>query len=297
MSDALQSLSNELAQAAESANKSMVRVDGRRRTPATGIIWSADGTVITAHHVVEKDEVKIALPDGETTQAKLIGRDPTTDIVVLKVEAKGLATAKWAETDSLKVGHLVLALGRPGRTVQATLGVISALGGTWRTPAGGEIDRYLQTDVVMYPGFSGGPLVGAGGEFLGLNSSWLMRGVSVSVPFATLKRVTEQLMTHGKVRRGFLGVGAQPVRLPDTLAGELQQETGLLLVSVETGSPGEKGGLVLGDTIVSLAGEPVRHLDDLLALLSGDRVGKTVPVQIVRGGKLTEISVAIGERE
>jgi S1-C subfamily serine protease len=124
-----------------------------------------------------------------------------------------------------------------------------------------------------------------------------MRGVSVSVPFATLRRVTEQLMTHGKVRRGFLGVGAQPVRLPDTLAGELQQETGLLLVSVETGSPGEKGGLVLGDTIVSLAGEPVRHLDDLLALLSGDRVGKTVPVQIVRGGKLTEISVAIGERE
>src|SRR5512147_2821383 len=213
MSDALQSLSQALADAAEVAGKSIVRVEGRRRTPASGIVWSADGAIVTAHHVVERDEVKIGLPDGETATAKLIGRDPTTDLAMLKADVKGLTAAKWAETSSLKVGHLVLALGRPGRTVQATLGVISALGETWRTPAGGEIDRYLQTDVVMYPGFSGGPLVGAGGEFLGLNTSGLLRGISVAIPAATIKRIGEQLLAHGKVRRGYLGVGAQPVRL------------------------------------------------------------------------------------
>jgi S1-C subfamily serine protease len=264
---------------------------------ASGIVWSADGVIVTAHHVVEKDKVTIGLPDGEEVSATLTGRDPTTDLAVLKADAKGLTAPKWADPSSLKVGHLVLATGRPGRTVQATLGVISALGDVWRTPAGGEIDRYLQTDVVMYPGFSGGALVSAGGELAGLNTSALLRGVSVTVPSPTVSRIVETLLKHGRVRRGYLGVGAQPVRLPAGLQDALGQETGLLIASVETDSPAEKGGLLMGDTIVALDGQPVRHLDDLLALLSGDRIGRSVPVKIVRGGEVKEIAATVGEKE
>jgi S1-C subfamily serine protease len=286
-----------MADAVEAAGRSIVRVEGRRRMPASGIVWSADGVIVTAHHVVEKDEVTIGLPDGEEVSATLAGRDPTTDLAVLKANTKGLTTPKWAAPGDLKVGHLVLAAGRPGATVQATLGVISALGDVWRTPAGGEIDHYLQTDVVMYPGFSGGPLVGAGGELAGLNTSALLRGVSVSIPYPTISRVAEMLLKHGRVRRGYLGVGAQPVRLPGGLRDALGQETGLLIASVETDSPAEKGGLLMGDTIVALDGQPVRHLDDLLALLSGDRIGKAVAVKIVRGGEVREVKATIGEKE
>jgi S1-C subfamily serine protease len=297
MAQALQDLSKAMADAVEAAGKSIVRVEGRRRMPASGIVWSADGVIVTAHHVVEHDEVTIGLPDGEEVAATLAGRDPTTDLAVLRAKTKGLSAPKWAAPADLKVGHLVLAAGRPGKTVQATLGVISALGDTWRTPAGGEIDRYLQTDVVMYPGFSGGPLIGAGGELAGLNTSALLRGVSVTIPAPTISRIVEMLLAHGRVRRGFLGVGAQPVRLPGGLRDTLNQETGLLIASVETDSPAEKGGLLLGDTIVGLDGQPVRHLDDLLALLSSDRIGKAVSIQIVRGGQVQDVKATIGEKE
>ena len=198
----------------------------------------------------------------------------------------------WADPESLRVGHLVLALGRPGASVRATMGIISVLGKAWRTPAGGPVDRYIQTDTVMYPGFSGGPLVDAQGRFVGLNSSALVRGVSITVPAPTLNRVVRELQEHGSVRRGYLGVGAQPTRLPDAVAAELGQETGLLLVSVEQGSPAEEGGLFLGDTLVSLGGSPVRHMDDLFNGLDGDRIGKPITVRILRGGQLVELTVS-----
>jgi S1-C subfamily serine protease len=196
----------------------------------------------------------------------------------------------------MQVGHLVLALGRPGQTVQATLGIVSALGENWRTSIGGLIEQYVQTDVVMYPGFSGGPLVNAAGQLLGLNTSALVRGVSLTVPAVTLKRVAEMLVKHGKVRRGYLGVNTQPVRLPAALEQQLGQETGLLLVAVEPGSPAEQGGLLLGDTIVALEGSAVQQHDDLLALLSADRVGQSVTLKIVRGGQVQDLSVIVGER-
>lgn len=297
MSEVLSSLSNALATAAETAGGSIVRVEGRRRLPASGIIWSADGVIVTAHHVVEQDgDIDIGFSGGGTAKARLVGRDPTTDVAVLKAQAAGLSPASWAETSELRVGHLVLALGRPGEKVMATFGIVSALSEEWRTPAGGKLDYYLQTDVVMYPGFSGGPLVDVTGRALGLNSSALLRGVSVTVPASSLTRTVETLLAHGRVRRGYLGVGAQGVRLPAALAAQLSQETGLLLGSVEAGSPAERSGLFMGDTIVAFDGQPVRHLDDLLALLSGDRVGKTAPVRIVRGGQVMEVNVVVGEQ-
>jgi len=297
MSQTLTNLSDALAAAVETAGQSVVRVEGRRRIPASGIVWSADGVIVTAHHVVEQDEaIGIGLPDGREIVATLVGRDPTTDLAVLRGPAAGLQPAPWLEAETLRVGHLALALGRPGQSIQATLGIISALGEDWRTPAGGRLDHYLQTDVVMYPGFSGGPLVSAGGQVMGLNTSGLLRGASIAVPTATVRRVVETLLAHGHIRRGYLGVGAQVARLPEGLAAQFDQETGLLLGSVEPGSPAERGGLYMGDTIVTLDRQPVRHLDDLFALLSGDRVGTAVPVQVIRGGQVVEVRVMIGEQ-
>jgi S1-C subfamily serine protease len=300
VTEVLQDLSDALAATVKAAGSSVVRVEARRRLPASGIIWSSDGVIATAYHVVERDEnISVGLPDGQSVPATLVGRDPTTDLAVLRAQVpttSGAVPPTWADPDKLSVGHLVLALGRPGRTAQATLGIVSALGESWRTPAGGRIDRYLQTDVVMYPGFSGGPLVDAAGQVLGLNTSALLRGISLTVPTPTLSEVVQTLLTHGRVRRGYLGVGAQPVRLPAGLGQQLGQETGLLLVSVEPGSPADQGGLLLGDTIVALDGQPIRHMDDLLALLSSDRVGETMPVRIVRGGQVQELQVVVGER-
>lgn len=296
MSQVLASLSEGLADAVDAAGRCVLRVDARRRMPATGIAWSSDGVIITASHVVQReDNITIAMADGSTTEATLVGRDPTTDLAVLRVGEQELAPPSWIEPDHLRVGQLVLALGRPGRTVQATLGVVSALGDAWRTAAGGSVDRYLQTDVVMYAGFSGGPLVDVQGRVAGLNTSALLRGVSAALPVPTLRRVVDTILAHGRVRRGYLGVSTQRVRLPDSIQAQTGQETGLLVGSVVPGSPAEQAGMFMGDTIVGVAGEPVRQHDDLLSELSGDRVGQAISMQIVRSGQVQDIEVVIGE--
>ncbi|HEM47251.1 MAG TPA: PDZ domain-containing protein [Alphaproteobacteria bacterium] len=297
MGEFLSDLSQALAGTVAAAGQGVVRVEGRRRLPASGIVWPAGGVVVTAHHVVRRDEgIRLGLADGGTVHASVVGRDPTTDLAVLRAEAGDLPAAAVGGDGDLAVGHVVLALGRPGRSVQATMGIVSALGEEWQTPAGGRVERYVQTDVVMYPGFSGGPLVDAAGRVCGLNTSALLRGVSVALPAATVERVVGELLAHGRMRRGYLGVGAQPVRLPAGLADTLGQETGLLLASVSPGSPADEAGLMLGDVLVAFDGQPVRHMDELLALLGDERVGRTVTARIVRGGQLHELSVTVGER-
>jgi len=298
MTTTLEDLSRALAAAVEEGGKSVVRVEGRRRLPASGIAWSDDGVIITAHHVLERDEgITVGLPDGTEAEASVVGRDPSTDTALLRVQGKHLQPAAWADDSSARVGHLVLALGRPSDTVLATLGIVSALGDAWRTPAGGSVDRFFQTDVVMYPGFSGGPLVDASGHALGLNSSALARGISLTIPAATLRKVAESLLRHGRIQRGYLGVGAQPVRLPEEIASKAGQATGLMLASVEPGSPAGSGGLLLGDVLISLDGVPLRGMEDLLQALSTDRVGKTVEVGILRGGQMSSQKVRIEERK
>ena len=297
METLLPNLSQAIAETVEAASNGVVQVEARSRVSASGVVWSDDGVIVTAHHVVERDEnIRVGLPDGSSVRAKLIGRDPSTDLAVLKAETTGLAHPAWVGPESLKVGHLVLGLGRPGRTIRATMGIVGVLGESWRTPMGGRLDRYLQSDVVMYPGFSGGPLVDASGQVLGINSSALARGVAITVPTPTIQRVVEAVLANGRVRWGYLGVGAQPVALPSTIGEQLKQETGLLLVSVEDEGPAARSGLLLGDTIVELAGQPVRHLDDLQGLLDGDRVGTTVPIKVLRAGAIHEITVVVGER-
>jgi S1-C subfamily serine protease len=239
--------------------------------------------------VIRRDEgVKVGLPDGEVVSGTVAGRDNNTDLAVLKIES-GVAPLALSDNGSLRVGHLVLALGRPHEAMQATMGVVSAMGE-------GRMSGAIKTDVVMYPGFSGGPLVDASGKVQGMNTSGFMRGASITVSTETINGLIDALLEHGHVRQGYLGVGAQPVRLPSELAGKLGQETGLLLAMVETNSPAEKAGLFMGDTIVSLDDEPTPHLDALLSLLSGERVGKNVTLKIVRGGQIQDVAVTIGEK-
>jgi S1-C subfamily serine protease len=190
---------------------------------------------------------------------------------------------------------LVLALGRPGETIMATLGVISALERGDKLPAAMQVDHFLQTDVVMYPGFSGGALISAGGRVLGINTS-AMRGISLTIPTDTVRRVVETLMTHGKMRRGYLGIGTQTAKLSSASAERAGQAYGLLVVSVEPESPAEQGGVLIGDVLISFDGSPLQSPEDLIRALRSESIGKTVPMQVVRGGALQMLQVTIGER-
>lgn len=303
MSATVQELSQNMASLVEQAGPQIVRVEARRRLPATGVIYRADGLIVTSNHVVERDDnITIGLSDGgpgdgTSHNATLVGRDPNTDLALLRVNASDLPAAGWNSASDLRVGHLVLALGRPGKTVQATLGIISALGGGWRTPAGADIEQYLQTDVAMYPGFSGGPLLTGDGKFAGLNSSALLRGISVTIPAATITRVVDTLLAHGRVPRGYLGVGIQPVRLAGDLHEGSGQETGLMIMSVEADSPAAQSGLLQGDVLVAVDGQPVRHVDDLQARLSGNQIGKQVSVKLVRSGQFHDFTVVVGQSQ
>ena len=289
MSDLFNNISDALADTVEAAAAGIIRVEGRKRLAATGMAWR-EGLIVTANHVVRRsDEVKVALPDGDAVPATVVGRDKHTDLAVLRVTADLQPMSQAGESNPLRVGHLALALGRPGEQVQATLGIVSAIGS-------GRMDGVIQTDVVMYPGFSGGPLVDASGVVQGMNTSGFRRGASIAIATKTISQVVDTLVEHGRVRQGFLGVGLQPVRLPDELAQELDQETGLIIVSLESGAPAENGGLLLGDIIVGLGGESTPHLDALLMTLSADRVGQEVPIKVVRGGQVQDVPVTIGEK-
>ncbi len=298
MANTLIDLSAGLAGLVEMAKASIVRVEGRRRMPASGIVWSADGVVVTAHHVLTRDEnITVGLDSGEEVRAGLIGRDPTTDLAVLRLPKTGLPILQQLPADQLKVGQLALAAGRPGEGIEAAMGVISSLGESWRTPAGALVDRFVQSDVTPFPGFSGGPLLDAAGQLIGLNTSALLRSAMLTLPVLTIQRVVAALLAHGRIRRGYLGIGSQVVRLPEALSESLKQKTGLLIISVEPGSPSDHAGLLMGDTLVSLAGLALTDMDDLYTALSTDRISTSQVVRFIRGGQVQETQVLLGERE
>jgi S1-C subfamily serine protease len=296
----LAQVSNDLADAVDRAAASVVTVNARRRMPASGIVWDGSGLVVTANHVVERDEeITLGLPDGREVAAALVGRDQGADLALLRAEATDLTAATRATTEP-RAGHLVLAVGRPGPSgPMASFGSISVVGGSWRRPRGGRIEGFIRADVAMLPGFSGGPLVDAQGAVLGLNSSTLGRGTGLTVPNQAIDAIAGALQTHGKVRRGYLGVAAHGVQLGAPLAGSLgvEQESGLLIVAVEPDSPAERDGLLLGDIIIALNGETVTDVEELQDRLTGDWVGQALPIRVVRGGVSHELRVTIGERD
>lgn len=298
-SNPLVALSDAMADAVSKAGAATVTVNARRRMPASGIGYASD-LVLTADHVVERDEdIRVILPDGSEIAASVAGRDPGSDLALLRLGQAGAAIAEKAPQDA-RVGQIVLALGRPSQAgIESSLGVVSAVSGPVRTGRGGLLEQYLRTDTIPYPGFSGGPLINALGQVLGLNTSGLSRGMSLTIPVSLAWRVAETLAAHGHIRRGYLGIRSQPVSVSEGQREALgrEQETGLLLVSVERGSPAESGGLLVGDILVALNGQTVNDPDELLALLTGSIVGKPAEVQVLRGGQPTKLTVTIGERK
>ena len=295
----LTALSEAMAEAVQKAGAATVLVNARRRFPASGIAYAPD-MILTADHVVERDDdITVMLPDGSEVKASVAGRDPGSDLAVLRLERAVASAAEPAPQDP-RVGQLTLSLGRPTpEGIQASLGIVSAIGGPVRTGRGGLLDRYLRTDATPYPGFSGGPLVDTAGRVIGVNTSGLARGASLAIPVGLAWATAETLAKHGRVRRGYLGVRSQPVSIPASQQKALgrDQTSGLLLVGVEENSPSEAGGLMVGDIIVAIAGQLVTDADQLLASLVGDLVGKPTPVQVLRGGQAMSIQVTIGERK
>ena len=293
----LVAFSDAMAEAVARAGAATVLVDARRRHPASGIAISSE-LVLTADHVVERDEeIHIMLPDGSEKTASLTGRDPGSDLALLRLQDVKLTSAVQSK-DEARVGQLVLALGRPSpEGIQASLGVVSALGGPVRTGRGGMLERYLRTDTIPYPGFSGGPLVDASGEILGINTSGLWQGGSLTIPAGLAWSIANVLDKDGRVKRGFLGVRSQTVALQAAQRQALgrAQTSGLLLIGVEENSPADKGSLLVGDILVSLGGQPVSDPDDLAIMLVGDLVGTATPVQVLRGGQVQSVEVIIGE--
>jgi S1-C subfamily serine protease len=296
-SGVLQALSNDLAGAVERAGRGVVAIHARRRIPSSGIVWRA-GIIVAAHHTIERDDdIAVGGADVRGARATLVGRDPTTDIAVLSTDAP-LEPVARAEADALRVGALVLALGRPGDDVSASLGVISGVGPEWRTWQGGRIDRLVRLDIDVYDGFSGGPLVGASGAVLGMNSSALARAAAMTIPASTVERVVDQLVREGRVARGFVGLGLQPVRLPEALvaASGLPSDVGLMVVSVEPGGPADAAGVFLGDVVVALGDTAVSDPSELLALLGPESIGASLPVRLVRAGRVESLAITIAER-
>jgi len=295
----LVAFSNAMADAVAKAGASVVTVDARRRMPASGIAYEKN-LVLTAEHVVERDDdIRILLPDGSDVPAAVAGSDPGSDLALLRINSGGLVPAEPAAQEA-RIGQIALALGRPtSEGIQASLGVVSAIGGPVRTGHGGLLERYIRTDTIPYPGFSGGPLVDASGRILGVNTSGLMRGGALTIPVSLAWQAAASLVQHGSVRRGFLGIRSQPVAIPAAQQKALgrEQATGLLLVGVEDDSPAMAGGLMVGDILVGLAGQPVTDPDELLARLVGQIVGQPTPVEVLRGGQPARIEVKIGERK
>src|SRR5256714_10654316 len=297
-SGALTELSSQLAGAVESAANSIVAIHARRRIPSSGIVWR-DGVIVSASHTVKRDdEVPIMFPGGESGVATIVGRDSATDLIALRVEGAKSNVARKADADALKVGSLVLAVGRPGRDVAASFGIISAIGQGWRTWQGARIDRVFRLDLAVYDGFSGGPLVDASGGVLAINNSALARGTPLALPAAAVDRVVDELLERRHVRRPFIGIAVLPVALSAALTKQHQisGDQGLLIVSIADNSPADQSGVLIGDVLLEASGQRLSRPDDLLDALSETAHGGTVNLKVLRGGAIKTLSITPSDR-
>lgn len=291
-------LSNELAEASSDAGKSVVAVHGRRH-PSSGILWSKDA-VVTSNHALRRDEdISVTLAPGQNVAARVAGRDAGTDLAVVRLQQPLEADApRWGDASKLRIGELVLALGRSWRgNIVASSGIVSGLMGRWRTWRGGELDQFIRPDLTLYPGFSGGPLVNAQGEIVGVNTAGLHRS-GIAIPAATVERVVAELLEKGRIERPYLGLAMQPVTLPESLRTSLNliPGEGLLVAHVEPGSPADKGGVLLGDVLVEVEGKTVADTDSVQELLRSLKVGQTIGLNLVRGGTLSQKNLTLSAR-
>jgi S1-C subfamily serine protease len=304
MENPLIALSIELAATAERVGRSVVAVNARWRNSSSGVIWR-QGVIVAADHTIRhEEEIRVTLPDGRSAVAELAGRDPGTDLAVLKTDTLDGAVARTVASDSVKTGNLVLTIGRSEQTgVNAAMGVISNVSGPWHTWRGGKLDHFLRLDIGLYPGVSGGAVVDVEGKLIGLATAGLSRTSLLAIPSATIDRVTDELLRQGHIARGYLGVGLQPIAVPEHLRTKLKLPygskaggAGLIVLSVEADGPAGQAGVVIGDVLVALEGAPLTGTEDVQEFLSGDYVGKSVKASLVRGGEFVERTITVGER-
>jgi S1-C subfamily serine protease len=295
MEHVLTDFSANLADLVEIAGRSAVGIEGRHRIGSSGFLWKP-GVVVTAAHAIRRDdEIPVILPDGKRHAAELAGRDPDTDIAVLKI--KDAAAPSLTTAPALRTGEIIVAVGRHEPGILAAVGIVSTAGAAWKTWRGGHIDALLRLDVGAYPRSSGSLVVDTQGRFAGMLTGGLTRTAPVAVPAATIDRVATELLEHGRVARGYLGVGLQPVLLPAAFAKLLnrEQRSGVIILSVEADGPADSAGLLIGDVIVEINGEPISDTDDVQLALRG-MIGKELTVVVLRSGERAELTVKVGER-
>ncbi|MBD1922631.1 trypsin-like peptidase domain-containing protein [Microcoleus sp. FACHB-831] len=294
----LLALSNNLADAVEQAGSAVVAINGRSRFSSSGIIWRP-GVIVTSDSMLRHDEdLAVTLPDNRTVSALLAGRDPGTDVAVITLQDVDLPAARIGDTSSLKVGNIVLALGRSAESgVSASMGVVSVLGGAWRSQSGGQIDQLVRLDLTLYPGFPGGPLVDTYGNVVGMNTPG-PRNIVLTIPTSTVNRTVDQLLSKGRIARGYIGVGMQPVMLPDSLKTSLNLSNNgaVIAIAIEQNGPADRAGLLMGDILVAMNRIPVSDTSDVLGMLGPETIGTTISVEIIRGGAIREVAIAVGER-
>lgn len=296
MDNSLTALSNELVSAVEQIGRNVVSVHGHPRVSSSGIVWKP-GVVVTAEHMLRRDSgIRVTLADGRTVAAEVAGRDAETDLAVLKVEGDGDASPQARQVTP---GNLVLVIGRTREAgVTAAWGIVSSASGAWHTWRGGQMDQFIRLDLRLYPGASGGAVVNAAGELIGMATAGLSRTSPLAIPMSTIDRLANELLEKGHVARGYLGIGLQPVTLPEHLKTKLNlpDAQGMIVLSVEQDAPAGKAGLVIGDVVTALDGKPVNDTEDVQGVLGTENVGKALRVSIVRGGEVREIPVVVGER-
>ena len=282
-------LSNDLAAAVERAGRSVVAVHARPRFSSSGVIWRP-GVIVAAQHTIRREEeITVTLPDGVNRPVTLAGSDPGTDLAVLRLAEPAGEVAAPAAAD-IRPGYLALAVGRSEDSgVNATMGIISAVSGAWRTWRGGRLDQYIRLDLTMYPASSGAAVTDSTGATLGIATSALSRLAGVAIPAATINRVLDEILSRGHVSRGYLGVGLQPVVLPD-------HRKGLIVLSVEPGGPAATAGVLIGDILVSVQGKAVADTDDVQTALESSAAGQRVEAGLLRGGEAKPIGIILGER-
>jgi len=294
----LAAFSEALAAVVAGASPSVAYVDAHPHRDASGFAWDDHHVVTVDHAIVREDDIDLRFADGTDARATLLARDPSTDLALLHTTAT-LAPLRRADLGAVGVGHIVLALGRdedgaPG----ASFGVVSSLDGPWRTWRGGEVDRFVRPDCNVYPGFSGGPLVDARGDVVGMNTWGLSRRSALTLPISTIDRVVAHLLGGGRVARGYLGVAVQSIRLPDTMRASLRlaQTTGTIVVDVAPAGPAERAGMTIGDVVLAIGTQAIADGDDLQGALGAASVGTTQALHLVRGGVRHEVAVTIEER-
>ncbi len=292
--DLLSSLSTSLADAVDLAAPSVVQVQGRRR-PVSGLVHAADVVVTMVRALGRGDGLHVRRHDGQLFEAELAGWDPTTGLAVLRVSGlDGVPIALAAA--SPRVGHLALAIARSwSNAVTASAGIVSVIGGPLRTGRHRSIDQVIRTTAPMHDGFAGGAFTDTAGALVGVATAAAIRGLSIVIPASTAWTTAATVLKHGRLRRGYLGIAGQPVQLPEGQAPGRQSEA-LLVVAVTGDSPAATAGILVGDVLLAFDGEPIRSPEDLLDLLAGDRVGRSVSLLLLRGGRQQEIAVTVGER-